>query len=76
MEIFIGSEGRLSFSSEEEYIDWSNQKIEEILLEASKFGKRDEVKRQAKLIMGFYIDHEEVEAYQLAFRMISEKYQQ
>lgn len=76
MEIFIANEGLLSFSSEEEYIDWSNQKIEEILLEASKFGKRDEVKRQASIIMGFFIDDEPVEAYQYAFKIVSEKYQQ
>ena len=76
MEHNLENEDPLSSLSKEEYIDWSNQKIEEILLEASKFGKRDEVKRLASQILGFFIDHEVVEAYQTAFRWISEKYQQ
>ncbi len=45
------------------------QTIEEILAEADAYGKREEVIKGAKRVMAYFIDFEEVEAYQYAFKL-------
>ena len=48
------------------------QTIQEILAEAEGYGKKKEVQREAQRIMAYFMEVEDVEAYQKAFNRIIE----
>jgi len=46
------------------------QTIQEILAEAESYGRKNEVQREAQRIMAYFMEVEDVEAYQKAFNRI------
>jgi hypothetical protein len=48
------------------------QTIQEILAEAESYGRKKEVEAEAKRIMAYFMEVEDVDAYQTAFNRIIE----